>query len=143
MTYILDDIYGAIYKKFADTAAVNTLTATTASMFFGMAPKGTDMPYIVVNFISDIPDYVLDDKKPREDVRVQFSVFDKSRSHSAIMELAKQIDLAYGVDGTLLTFTSSTYSQLTPLRDIVVGPEWDGMAWQMTMDYVMQFSTLT
>lgn len=143
MTYIVDDIYGGIYKKYADTAALNTLTATTTSMFYAMAGKGDDMPYIVVTFISNIPDYIFNDDKPREDVRVQFSVFDKSRSHATVSSIAKQIDLAYGPEGTALTFEDSTYSNLTALRELVVGPEWDGAAWQITMDYMMRFNTLT
>lgn len=143
MTYIVDDIFGGIYKKYADTAALNALTATTTSMFYAMAGKGDDMPYIVVQFISNIPNYILFDKKPREDVRVQFSAFDDSRSHATISSIAKQIDLAFGPEGSALTFADSTYSNLTALRELVVGPEWDGAAWQITMDYIMRFNTLT
>ena len=145
MTYIVDDIFGGIYKKYADTAALNALTATTTSMFFVMAGKGDDMPYIVVSFVSNIPDYILFDNKPREDVRVQFGVFDDSRSHATASSIAKQIDLAFGPEGSALTFEDATYSNtnLTTLRELVVGPEWDGAAWQITMDYMMRFNTLT
>ena len=46
MSLVSGDIYGAIYKKFTDTAALNTLTATTTSMENFVIEKGADIPSV-------------------------------------------------------------------------------------------------
>lgn len=141
MSLVADDIYGAIYKKFTDTAALNTLTDSTTSMEF-FADKGFDMPYIVVSIVSMVPKYHLGQlTTPWETSRVQFSVLDDTSSSKAtITAILDQIEAAYGVNGTALSFEDSTYTHDISRR--ILGPlltHIDGV-WQATIDYQMRFN---
>ncbi len=137
MSLVSGDIYGAIYKKFTDTAALNTLTATTTSMENFVIEKGADMPYIVARVVSMIPKYHLGKLAvPWETLRVQFSVFDDTSSSSATIEaIIDQIEAAYGVNGTALSFEDSTYTHDVSRR--ILGPRFELVAgvWQGFIDY--------
>lgn len=143
MSLTTGDVYGAIYKKYADTSALNTLTATTTSMHPSSVSKGGDMPYIAVDIVSWIPFYLLNQiTKPREDLRVSFAVFDNSRSRSTVDDILDKIEAAYGVNGTALSFESSTYAHMISIRESGPLVEWDNKVWHGIIDYTMMFTKL-
>ncbi len=121
MSLIFGDIQGALYKQYADTAALNTLTSTTTSMFREMSDKGEDAPYIVASIVTMVPDYTLGElTRPREEVRVQFTVVDDSKSSATLDSILDQLEAAYGVNATALSFEDSTYTHLASFR--IAGP---------------------
>ena len=137
------DIFGAIYKKYADTAALNTLTNTTTSLDLATSSKGKDMPRIAVDIVSWVPTFLLSlQSKPMEDVRVSFAVFDKARTHVNTDAILDQIEAAYGVNGTALVFDDTTYSHTISVREAGPLVEWDGSVWHGIIDYLMMFKKL-
>ncbi len=121
MSLVTYDIQGAIYKRFADTAALNTLTATTTSLFFDDADRSPNMPYIVATIMVPTPIYSFGGlTRPREEIRVSFSVFDDSRTAATIDNICDKIEDAYGVNGSALTFEDATYTHLGSFR--ILGP---------------------
>lgn len=143
MSLTTGDIYGAIYKKYADTAAVNTLTADTTSMHQSALAKGKDMPYIAVDFVSWVPFYLLNRiTTPREDLRVSFAVFDNSRSRATVDDILDKIEAAYGINGTALSFEDSTYAHTISIRESGPLVEWDNKVWHGVIDYLMMFTKL-
>ncbi len=137
---VYGDIEGAIYKKFADTAALNTLTSTTSSLFFSLSDKGEDAPYIVVTIVSGIPFNTLGQlTRPREDLRVQFTVIDKSKTSATSDSILGAIEDAYGVNGTALSFADSTYTHLQSLRLTTPTRQHAAGVWQAVVDYRMIF----
>ncbi len=143
MSLVTGDIYGAIYKKYADTAALNTLTADTDSMRPSALAKGKEMPYIAVDIVSQVPVYCLNQiTTPREDLRVSFAVFDNSSSRATVDDILDKIEAAYGVNGTALSFEDATYSHMVSIRELGPLVEWDNKAWHGIIDYLMMITKL-
>lgn len=143
MSLTTGDIYGAIYKRYADTAALNTLTADATSMHPSSLSMGKEMPRIAVDIVSWVPFYLLNQiTTPREDLRVSFAVFDDSRSRATADDILDKIEAAYGINGTALSFEDSTYSHMVSIRESGPLVEWDNKVWHGVIDYLMMFTKL-
>ena len=137
---VYGDILGAIYKKYADVAALNSQTFDTTSMYFSEAPPGADMPYIVVDVIDIIPFYTFGNLgTPVEEARVSFFVADNDADLTTISNILNIIEASYGINGSGLTFTSSTYSDLNSTIKIMFDgfQRFDGV-WSATVDYTFR-----
>ena len=112
------------------------LTNTTTSMFFSVGEKHEDMPYIVVTWVSMIPTYIMGElTRPLEELRMQFTVYDKTATSIAIDAIMDQIEAAYGLNGSALSFEDNTYTHVESFR--VMGPLRDRAngVWQSILDY--------
>ena len=143
MSLATNDIFGAFYKKFADTANLWQNTATTGSFFNSRVDKAEDMPYIVWAMITTEPVYTFNAlTTPFETMEVQIDVFDDSSAASNSDTLIDNVEAAFGVNGTAMTFEDSTYSHMQSVR--VSGPfhfKEDGV-WQTTVNYQVQIKKL-
>lgn len=112
-------------------------------MFRGMAPKGHSFPYITFHIISMTPEEALYEKAtPYELCRVQFSVFDDSASSVAVEAILDEVETAYGLNGSGLTFADSTYTHIVSRRDLnTITRSTDTGVWMATVDYLMVIKT--
>ena len=140
---VYGDILGAIYAKYAASSALYSLTADATSMYFSEAPPGALMPYIVVDIIDIVPIYVFEAPgTPMEEVRVSFFVADQAADLTAISNIFNIIDALYGINGSALTFSSSTYSRISSDKVMFLGFDRLDGVWSATADYILHLQKL-
>lgn len=112
------DIQDAIVQHYADTSALNTLTADTDSMFLGQGGRrNATCPYIAFELAGGGTQVTFGAlTKDIETIALTFTVIDDARSSAATAAILEQIDTAYGISGGAMPFGASTYNHLSTMR---------------------------
>lgn len=123
----------AIYGKLTGSSLS---AAVGGRVFKGVAPKGTEYPYIVYSLISDVPDYTF--TETMEDVIIQFDVFSKSSSSTEAEDLFGYLTSLYDfcsmtITGGSLLYMRRSYAVL--YNEDVTTPAGTETVWHYSVDY--------
>lgn len=125
------ELFKAIKTRFD---AKDIGTNATGGLWYGSAPQGTSMPYVVFNEVSDVPEYTMTSKIELR--RIQFSIYTNGATPSAIKDLYDDMQTAF--DDHKLAITG--YSTVRMWRDnanLFREPETN--YWQQIIDYMVEF----
>lgn len=124
------------------TAIYGKLTGSTLSsavggrVFRGVAPGGTEFPYVVYSLISDVPEYTF--SETLEDVTIQFDIFSKASSSSEVEDLFGYLKSLYDFCSMTITGGSLLYMR----RNVAIlytedftTPSGTETVWHYSVDY--------
>ena len=114
-----------------DGAGGASLRALVNALHYDQAPQSSSLPYIVFHIINMSPGRTFSASELREDMLLQFSIFDETRNVDAVWNIYDALDALY--DEATITVTG--YTSIAILRESVVSPVWLDKTWQMSADY--------
>lgn len=123
----------ALYSKLTGSALS---TAVGGRVFKGVAPEGTEYPYVVYSMISDVPDYTF--TETLEDVTIQFDIFSNASSSGEIEDLFGNLKSLYDfcsmtVTGGSLLYMRRSFASLY-VEDVTT-PTGTEAVWHYSIDY--------
>lgn len=113
-----------------------TLTGRVSNrVYFGRAADET-MPYVILYAITpDGPNRCFASDCDFEEVLMQWSAFDLGPGVAEVEQIKSDLDLLF--DRKTLSLDTKTF--ISCERSGGFGPEWDGTAWNRTVDYRVRY----
>jgi len=139
MSFPVKNFLTAIYNKFDADA---TLKASVTGLYLAEAPQGTDYPYITYHLINDTADRTFGTSgtpDEKEDIRLQFSIWDNSSSGETALDIFDYLTSCF--DDTTLSVTGYDCVYMTRAFMYILreeGASKEERVWHIIVDYYIR-----